>query len=118
MFDANLLFTNGTAVTTNGDSTVIDLKKTPASGVPVEIAVTAVTGTGTPTLDAVCAESDDNSNYNTVVTFPQITAVGVTTRVVQSKKRYLKLTYTVGGTTPSFTTKAGIVSGLPFYKGV
>lgn len=116
MFDANLLFTNGTAITTNGDSTVIDLKKTPAGGVPVEIAVTAVTGTS-PTLDAVCAESDNNSDYNTVVTFPQITAAGVTTRVVQSKKRYLKLTYTVGGTDPSFTTKAGIVSGLPFYKG-
>lgn len=113
MFDANLLFTNGTAVTTSGNSTAVNIKKTPAEGVPVEIAVTAATGTS-PTLDAVVWESDDNSSYNALTTFAQITGTGRWVRQVQSKKQYLRITYTVGGTSPSFTVKAGIVSGRPF----
>jgi hypothetical protein len=114
MFDANLLFTNGTAVDTNGDSTALHVYKTAAEGVPIEIAVTAVTGTS-PTLDVKVQESDNDSDYNDVAVFPQITATGAYCRQVQSKKAYLRLDYTVGGTTPSFTVKAGIVSGKPFY---
>ena len=110
MFDSNLLFSNAAVTTATGNSTALDIKKTPADGVTVEIAVTAASGT-TPTLNAVVKESDDNSTYNDVVTFAQITTTGRFTRVVQSKKRYLRITYTVGGTTPSFTITAGIVSG-------
>lgn len=115
MFDANLLFSDGVTVTTTANSSAVHEYKTPAAGIPVEIAVTAATGTS-PTMDVVCQESDDDSTYNTVVTFPQITTTGVFTRVVQSKKAYLRMTYTIGGTSPSFTVKSGVVSGLPFYK--
>lgn len=113
MFDANLLFTNAAAVTTSGNSSALDIKKTPAEGVPVEIAVTAVAGSTTGlTLDAAVQESDNNSTYNTVATFPQITAAGRYTRVVQSKKRYLRIAYVAGAATGlSFTLTAGIVSG-------
>lgn len=111
MFDSNLLFHNAAALTATGNSSGLDIKKTPADGVWVEIAVTAVAGT-TPTADFKVQESDNDSTYNDVVTFPQITATGRHFRLVQSKKRYLRLARTIGGTTPSFTVTAGIVSGI------
>ena len=110
MFDANLLFHNAAALTATGNSSGLDIKKTAAEGVVVEIDVTAVTGTS-PTMDFIVQESNDDSTYNNLVTFAQITAVGRWQRRVQSKKRYLRLGRTAGGTTPSFTVTAGIVSG-------
>jgi hypothetical protein len=88
----------------------LDIKKTGHKGVWVEIVITAVSGT-TPTADFKVQESDDNSTWKDLVTFDQITAVGRHARKVQSKRRYLRLARTIGGTTPSFTTTAGIVSG-------
>jgi len=111
MFDANLLFHNAAALTASGNSSSLDVKKTPVAGVPVEVVVTAVSGT-TPTLDLVVQESDDDSNWNDVVTFKQITGTGRWGGLVQSKKRYLRLARTVGGTTPSFTVTAGINTGF------
>jgi hypothetical protein len=113
MFDSNLLFHNAAALTTTGNSSALDVKKTAAEGVPVEIAVTAVAGSTTGlTMDFIVAESDDDSTYNNLVTFPQISAVGRYTRIVQSQKRYLRLSRTAGAATGlSMTVTAGIVSG-------
>ncbi len=111
MFDANLLFHNTAALTATGNSSALDVKKTPANGVNVSIVVTAVSGTS-PTADFVVQESDDNSTWNDLVTFAQITTTGRWSRLVQSKKRYLRLKRTIGGTTPSFTVTAGIKSGV------
>ena len=113
MFDANLLFHSATALTTSGTSSALDIKKTAAAGVPVEIAVTAVAGSTTGlTMDFVVWESADGTTYNALVTFPQITAAGRYTRVVQTKNRYLKLARTAGAATGlSYTVTAGIVSG-------
>lgn len=110
MFDANLLFHSAAALTATGNSSSLDTKKTGANGVVVEVAVTAVSGT-LPTADFKVQESENDSTWNDLVTFAQITAVGRFTRVVQSQKRYLRLARTIGGTTPSFTVTAGIVSG-------
>jgi hypothetical protein len=113
MFDSNLLFNDGTttnAVTTNGDSTALNVAKTAEKGVTVEIAAITVSGTS-PTLDVIVQESDNDSSYNNLVTFAQITGTGRWQRKVQSKKAYLRLDYTVGGTSPSFKVQAGIVSG-------
>lgn len=115
MFDYNLLFTHSSgaavAVTTTGNSTALAVEKTPASGVDVEIVITAVSGTGTPTMTPVLYESDDDSTYYALATWKDITATGRYTRRAQSKRKYLRLTYTLTGTSPSFTTLAGIVSG-------
>lgn len=113
MFDSSLLFTDATAVTTTGNSTALNINKTPADGVDVELCVTAVAGSTTGlTLDAVVHESADNSTYNAVTTFAQVAATGRWVRRVQSKKAYLRITYTVGAATgASFTLTAGIVSG-------
>ncbi len=115
-FDSNLLFSSAQVVTTTADSTTsLNIKKTPAKGVPIEIAVTAQSGSGSPTLDAVVKESTDGVTYVNLVTFDQITTTGRWTRQVQTQKAYLKITYTIGGTTsPSFTVTSGIVSGAPF----
>lgn len=110
MFDTNLLFHNAAALTATGNSSGLDVQKTPAGGVWVEIVVSAVSGTS-PTVDFKVQESNDDSTYNDVVTFAQITATGRHARLVQSKKRYLRLARAIGGTTPSFTVTAGIVSG-------
>lgn len=110
MLDANGIFTNGVAITANGNSSAVNQKKTGADGVPVQVVVTAVSGTS-PTLAVKVQESDDNSTYNDVVVFPSITATGRYHRLVQSKKAYLRLNYVVGGTSPSFTVTAGIASG-------
>ena len=109
-FDASLLFHDAAALTATGNSAALDVKKTPVDGVTVEIAVTAASGT-TPTLDVTIQESNDNSTWRNVTTFPQITGTGRFFRRVSSGFRYLRLARTVGGTTPSFTVTAGVVSG-------
>lgn len=117
MFDANLLFSDSVAISGNGNSSSVNIKKTPANGIDIEIAVTAKSGTS-PTLDVKVQESNNDSSYNDLVSFAQFTDVGRQTRRVQSKKAYLRLAYTTGGTTPNFTVKAGVVSGVPFDSAV
>lgn len=74
-----------------------------ASALVVQLEVTASGGV-TPTLDVVLQDSVDGTNWNTVATFAQ--AVG-TTRAVQRVttpfSNKLRASYTIAGTTPSFT---------------
>jgi len=113
-FDANLLFYNATTLTTATTSTILDVQKTPANGVPIELAVTSMSSS-TGTLDVVVKASDSTTTgFVTVATFAQVTysASGATRHlVVQTKKRYLELVPTTAGTTPGFVVTAGIVSG-------
>jgi hypothetical protein len=113
MLDANLLFHNAAALTTTGNSSSLDIKKTGEKGVVVEVQVTTVVGSTTGlTMDFIVQESDDDSTYNNLVTFAQITTTGRWTRRVQSKKRYLRLNRTAGAATGlSYTVTAGIASG-------
>ncbi len=110
-FDAALLFHDAAALTATGNSSALDVKKTAIDGITVELAVTAASGT-TPTLDVTIQESDDNSTWRNVSTFPQITGTGRWFRRVASGSRYLRAARTVGGTTPSFTVTCGVVSGV------
>ena len=75
------------------------------------IALGAVSGT-TLTLDGKLQESTDNSTFTdlsgTGVTITQLTAggnkvVSVEVRGDQVTKRYVRLAFTIGGTSPSFT---------------
>lgn len=69
-----------------------------------QLAVTAASGT-TPTLDVVIEDSfDGGTTWNTVGTFTQKTAAG--TQAVDITGLFsdqLRVRWTVGGTTPSFT---------------
>jgi hypothetical protein len=68
-----------------------------------QLAVTAASGT-TPTLDVVIEDSLDGTNWNTVATFTQKTAAGVqAVDVTGLFGDQLRVRWTVGGTTPSFT---------------
>ncbi len=71
--------------------------------VRVQLNVTAVSGT-TPTLDVVVEDTLDGVNWNTVGSFAQVTAVG--RQVVNFSAPFadrIRVRYTVGGTSPSFT---------------
>lgn len=67
------------------------------------ISVTAASGTS-PTLDVVVEDTLDGTNWFTVGTFTQKTAAG--TQVVNVESPFsdtLRVRWTVGGTSPSFT---------------
>lgn len=114
MFDKNQLFYDGVTLTTATTSTIVDVGKTPAHGVGIELAVTSMSSS-TGTLDVVVKESDSTTTgFVTIATFPQVTYTGGTGArymVVQSTKRYLELVPTTGGTSPGFVVTAGVVSG-------
>lgn len=93
------------AATANYTTTAVDLgvgQCTPANGYAVRLLCTAASGT-TPTMDVVVQHSSDNSAWTALCTFEQMTTTGEKYRRVQSPKRYLRLSTTIGGTTPSFT---------------
>lgn len=74
-----------------------------ATTLRAQLNVTATSGT-TPTLDVVLEDSLDGTNWNTIGTFTQATAVArqainVTTPFAER----VRARWTVGGTTPSFT---------------
>lgn len=68
-------------------------------------AVTAVTGTS-PTLALAIEHSDDNSTYTAITgggTSANITTTGNTVINARATKQYVRVTSTIGGTTPAFT---------------
>lgn len=74
-----------------------------ARGMRAQLAVTAASGT-TPTLNVVIEDSIDGVNWATVGTFAQKTAAGVEAITLAGRfARRLRVRWTVGGTTPSFT---------------
>ena len=107
MFDKEVLFSSAQVVTTNADSTnTLATKKLPTEGIDVELAVTAVSGTGTPTLTASLYDAEGR----VVAAFPAMTATGAKVLHVGSQSATLKITYGVSGTDPSFTVTAGLVA--------
>lgn len=123
MFDSNLLFYSAVAVTTTGTGgttgsagpKALQVDKTPAAGLEIEVVVTAAAGSTTGgTLDILIMGSADDSTYTQVGSFERITnaSTGRYIARVQTKKKYLRLDRTVGtGTGFSATITAGIVSG-------
>jgi hypothetical protein len=86
-------------------------RTTTANGAAIEVGdkgvarlaldVTARTGT-TPTLDVTIQTSFDGVTWRTAGTFTQATAVG-TQRASFNIDRFVRATWTIGGTTPNFT---------------
>ena len=63
----------------------------------------AVTGTD-PTLAVTVQQSDNDTDYTDVVTFPNITATGEMQRAAQITAKYVRAKWVIGGTsTPTFT---------------
>lgn len=90
------------ARTTSSDSGVLTGWGQP-SGLRLQLNVTASSGT-TPTLDVVVEDTLDGTNYNVIGTFAQKVATG--REVINVSTLFadrLRVRWTVGGTTPSFT---------------
>ena len=74
-----------------------------AKTIRVQLAVTAASGT-TPTLDVVLEDTLDGTNYNTIGTFTQKTAVSrEVVNITTPFADRVRARWTTGGTTPSFT---------------
>lgn len=80
----------------------------PVTAVVIEVNVTAVSGT-TPTLDVDLEDTFDGTTWNKVsdINAADITATGVTVKRINLRDtpctNRLRIKYTIGGTTPSFT---------------
>jgi len=64
--------------------------------------VTAASGTS-PTLDIAVQTSYDGSTWRAVASFTQATTTGTERKSFSGCDRFVRITYTLGGTTPSFT---------------
>lgn len=81
-----------------------------ASTLRCQLGVTAASGTS-PTLDVVIEDTLDGTNWNTVATFSQKTAVSrEVVNVTAPFANRLRVRWTVGGTTPSFSFSVVVVS--------
>ncbi len=95
-----ILFPSG-ARTVTGEGSVIDLEKT--KELLVTLDVTAASGT-TPVLDVKLQHSPDGSKWSDLSTvFAQKTTVSREVKVFTQFHRFIKVVYTIGGTSPSFT---------------
>lgn len=88
------------------------------SKVSIFVTITSVSGTS-PTLNVKVQISHDGSNWydanyinsSTQIAFTQFTAVGQQVRTFEVHAKYLRLYYTIGGTSPSFTGSSVICVG-------
>ncbi len=95
------------AITANGNGSGVRVGPQARGKVKCVIQISAVSGTA-PTIDFKLQESDDNSTFTDIANskFDQINAVGVYKQEFSTTKKYVRLAWTVGGTSPSFTTWA------------
>jgi len=91
------------AATANG--TTVDQTAGSNAGASAMLHVTAVSGTGSPSLTAVVQHSTDDSVWVDLITFGAKTAAGTSERaaVTGTVNRYVRVIWTITGTTPSFT---------------
>lgn len=68
----------------------------------VYLEITAASGT-TPTLDVVIQDTIDGTNWDTVSSFTQASSTGREVIRISNFSRYMRISYTIGGTTPDFT---------------
>lgn len=131
-FDSEAVFRDATAgaLNANGQSTVIDLK---ASGTRLKgLACVVICPTrptdANETLAITIEESDDNLNWNDLVTFDLITQTLIPAASqgkpagahfierFATRKRYVRLDYVVAGDTPNFGLVSAYLSMDGFQK--
>lgn len=96
------------ARTTSGNMGNNGLNTTNAESVALELIVSAASGTS-PTLVVSIEWSNDGTTWaaaDPADAFAQLTAAGRRFKNVAVKGRFMRLVWTIGGTTPSFTFTA------------
>ncbi len=124
--DSLLEFSDAQALTATGASTnVVDLGSDRDIGVgcPLWVVITlgaAADGTTGDETYTVALQTDDNSSFSSAtdiasVSIPRGSAAGsqFVIGVPYANERYLRLNYTLGGTTPSVTVSAHLTGQLP-----
>jgi hypothetical protein len=100
------------ARTATGQTSGIDLKDYDGD---VVFLLDSAAGTGTsPTLDVTIEDSADDSSFAAITdaAFTQVTGTASAQKLVVNKdsaRRYVRVKYTIGGTTPSFTFSVNAV---------
>jgi len=106
----NGLVVDKATITTTGNSTALDNATSSTNGGGAFAIATAVSGTSTPTATIKIQHSADDTTYVDLVTFTNFTAVGSQMETIASGttiNRYLRVNYTISGTTPSFAVIVG-----------
>ena len=94
------------AVSATANGTTVDTGAATTVGWLAHLHITAVSGT-TPSLTAVVQHSTNGSAWTTLGTFTAATAIGSQVLTgTGATNRYLRIQWTVSGTTPSFTVQA------------
>lgn len=96
------------ALTATGNGSSVDNSAATSNGYVAHLHVTAVSGT-TPSMTMLIQHSTNNSTWSTLATFTAATAA--TSQVVTGSgtvNRYIRASYTITGTTPSFTTQISL----------
>lgn len=74
--------------------------------------VTAMSGSASPTLTVNVQTSDDNATWRTLQSFTAVTASPANQHLsVGGLDRFLRFSWTISGTTPSFTFSVGVLGG-------
>jgi len=110
-YDALLELKASGAITASGNGSAVLAGPALRGKLKAVIHITAVSGTS-PTIDFKLQESDDQSTWADIANskFDQINAVGVYQQEFSTQKKYVRLAWTVGGTSPSFTTWAYVTT--------
>lgn len=96
------------ALTTSGNGSSQDNGAATSNGAVAHLHITAVSGT-TPSMTMLVQHSTNNSTWTTLGTFSVASAVGSQTlQISGTVNRYLRASYTITGTNPSFTTLVAI----------
>lgn len=105
----------GTAITTAGETPTLLVG--PLSTLAVDIDVTTITGTGTPTITFFLERQGADGNWYPIWSPTAITTTGITSTSVGPGcatdavvTENIRLRWTVSGTTPSFTTSISIIA--------
>ena len=104
------------AKTATGQGSGVDLQD--YEGDVLFILDSAAGGGSSPTLDVTVEDSDDNSSFSALsgAAFTQVTGSASTQKLsinADESKRYVRVKYTVGGSSPTFTFS---VNGLGLKK--
>lgn len=90
------------------DLTTLDNGASTANGGSAILSVSAVTGTA-PTLDVIVEHSADDDTWATKATFTQQTLVNAERiTFTGTVERYIRISWTIAGTTPSFTFNVSV----------
>ena len=96
------------AVTSTGNGSTIDQTAATSNGAIGHLHVTDVSGS-TPQLDMIIEHSTNGSDWATLLSFTSAsTATSEVVSVTGTVNRYVRASYTVSGSTPSFTCQVSL----------